>query len=85
MHFDINSAAKMRNHLAGDVLDCKMLFLIKVFFYNALKTILVYLNSVKLNLKSRIHVEILYFDQLTEWTVDFSHVFLRPTILLFMG
>ena len=32
-HFDIDSAAKMRNHLAEDVLDRKMLFLMKVFFY----------------------------------------------------
>ena len=31
-HFDIDSAAKMRNHLAEDVLDRKMLFLMKVFF-----------------------------------------------------
>ena len=31
-HFDIDSAAKMPNHLAEDVLDRKMLFLKKVFF-----------------------------------------------------
>lgn len=29
-HFELDSAAKMRNHLAEDVLDCKMLFLMQV-------------------------------------------------------
>jgi hypothetical protein len=29
-HFDLDSAAKMRNHLAEDVLDRKMLYLMKV-------------------------------------------------------
>lgn len=35
-HFDLDSASKMRNHLAEDILDRKMLFLMKViliFFY----------------------------------------------------
>jgi hypothetical protein len=29
-HFELDSAAKMRNHLAEDVLDNKMLFLMQV-------------------------------------------------------
>jgi hypothetical protein len=31
-HFDLDAAAKMRNHLAEDVLDRKMLCLMKVKF-----------------------------------------------------
>ncbi|XP_078384405.1 uncharacterized protein LOC144666868 isoform X1 [Oculina patagonica] len=30
-HFELDSAAKMRNHLAEDVLDCKMLFLMQKY------------------------------------------------------